>query len=86
MPVIRVSNETYQILLELQAKDGNSMSIFMDRLMARYKELEDAERSQDRERTEGGDKKRTRKTAGKSGKKGKSSREWLLGIEGLVRE
>lgn len=86
MPVIRVSNEAYRMLLGLQAKDGNSMSVFMDRLIVKYKELEDAERSQDCERTEGGDKKRTRKTSGKSGKKGKNSREWLHGIEGLVAD
>lgn len=35
MPVIRVSNETYQKLLKLQAEDGNTMSIFMDRLIAK---------------------------------------------------
>jgi len=35
MPVIRVSNEAYQKILKLQAEDGNSMSIFMDRLMTK---------------------------------------------------
>ena len=34
MPVIRVSNETYQKLLRLQADDGNTMSIFLDRFVA----------------------------------------------------
>lgn len=35
MPVIRVSNEAYKKLLELQARDGNTMSVFMDRLLAK---------------------------------------------------
>ena len=40
MPVIKVSNEVYQELLRRQAKDGNVMSIVMDRLMAHLKEME----------------------------------------------
>ena len=35
MPVIRVSNETYQKLLRLQAEDGNAMSVFMDRFVSK---------------------------------------------------
>lgn len=42
MPVVKVSNETYHELLQRQAKDGNSMSVVIDRLMARFRELEDA--------------------------------------------
>jgi len=44
MPVIKVSNETYQELLKRQAQDGNVMSIVMDRLMLHIKEMEDAGR------------------------------------------
>ena len=85
MPVIRVSNEAYQKLLRLQADDGNSMSIFMDRLIARYGDLED-----ETKRTESGNKgrsqKRTRKSGGKSrgADKGSGEQKWVAGIEGLV--
>jgi hypothetical protein len=34
MPVVKVSNEAYKVLLQRQAEDGNSMSIVMDRLLA----------------------------------------------------
>jgi len=36
MPVIRVSNEAYRTLLRLQAEDGNTMSVFLDRFFAKY--------------------------------------------------
>lgn len=64
MPVVRVSNETYQKILELQAKDGNSMSVFMDRLITRYKELEDESK-----RAKSGDKSRSPKRAGATKKR-----------------
>ena len=64
MPVIRVSNEAYQKLLGLQSKDGNSMSVFMDRLVARYGELEDESK-----RTESRDKGRSPKRAGATKKR-----------------
>ena len=38
MPVIRVSNEAYQQILKLQAEDGNAMSVFIDRFLARVTE------------------------------------------------
>lgn len=36
MPVIRVSNEAYRTLLRLQAEDGNTMSVFLDRFFAKH--------------------------------------------------
>ena len=86
MPVVRVSNETYQKILELQAKDGNSMSVFMDRLIARYKELEDAQQqSEDRKSTKSGDKSGSPKRA-RASKKGdtKAEQSGRRLIEGLA--
>ena len=74
MPVIRVSNETYQKLLELQAKDGNSMSIFMDRLVGKYLDCIEGESEGTRTRSKntGESSKRagraSKKESGKSGK------------------
>ena len=54
MPVIKVSNETYQALLRKQAEDGNAMSVVMDRLMANLKELENGKNAQGKTRSGGG--------------------------------
>jgi hypothetical protein len=73
MPVIRVSNEAYQKILRLQAEDGNAMSIFIDRLMAK---VVPDDGHKDGGTAKGRAKKRAR---GKTRK----TRKWLLGIEGL---
>ena len=85
MPVIKVSNEAYQELLRRQAKDGNVMSIVMDRLIAHLKEVEDEKRERDKNRKpiESGAEKRARESDRKRGNRAKETSSRFLGIEGL---
>ena len=78
MPVIRVSNEAYQKLLTLQAKDGNAMSIFMDRLMAKVVSDGSKDSEPAKSRAKSRAKKRRRKRADKDPK-------WVAGIVGLTK-
>ena len=82
MPVIKVSNETYQALLRKQAEDGNAMSVVMDRLMASLKELEIAKVQGSKRAGSVG------KRAGSKSKRNKTKRNpaktRALGIEGLA--
>ena len=83
MPVIKVSNEVYQELLRRQAKDGNVMSIVMDRLIAHLKEMEDEKRDNNRKSVESRVEKRIRESDKKRGNRAKGTSGGFLGIEGL---
>ncbi|MBA7698910.1 hypothetical protein ES703_107593 [subsurface metagenome] len=63
MPVIKVSNETYQLLLRKQAEDGNAMSVVMDRLMANMKDLEDGKNAPGKTRSGGSKRRKPKKRA-----------------------
>ena len=97
---VRCSSEFGRWVQTMSAETNEPMTVILDRIMARYKELEvrvkeledvgNINRKPVESRANGGSESRSKQAGKSSGKSGKASRgsgkkqEWVAGVEGLL--